>query len=68
MARFACNGSSCQAAPPRTLQAFLRGTPVAARHSPGVSDTPQSAATQAWALLLEYDGTGFVGWQRQASR
>ena len=20
-----------------------------------------------WALLLEYDGTGYVGWQRQAS-
>ena len=26
-----------------------------------------AAATRAWALLLEYDGGPFVGWQRQAS-
>ena len=33
----------------------------------GVNGAAQGAALQSWALLLEYDGTGFVGWQRQAA-
>ncbi len=28
-------------------------------------DAPAATPAQGWALLIEYDGAGFVGWQRQ---
>ncbi len=32
-----------------------------------MSETEPGAAKQRWALKIEYDGAGFVGWQRQAN-